>query len=409
MIEQIIFNVLAFTLFIFMFFKMIVRNDTAYLSLLIIEAIGIAINFVGLVFNIALGFEINVIIYLLSVVLPLIILGFEIKGFNYAEVLYVGLAKICLLFHDAVDAKTLLTQLVEKYPRSYIGHKLLAQSYEKQGAMRKAIEEYVKAIDINKKDYQSYYTIAFLLEDLKQLREARTMLEELLQIKPNYYEASDLLGKILYEQENFKEAVNVYKEALKYHPANYDIYYNLGMVYTRLNDFKNAKVCYEKAAEINSLLYTGYYSLAEIALIYGDLEEAECYFSKSKESEQVEAGSYYHLAKIALTKGEFEKATNYINLAIDLDITIAKIAQTDPIFLPIRKYIVIPDKEFEEEPKENTLEKREKETIEHLEETYELSCKLNYRKWDDYEKDAKFKEEELEIDWQNEQQKQKNE
>ena len=53
-------------------------------------------------------------------------------------------------------AKSILVKLVTKYPESYLGHKLLAECYEKEGGMRKAIDEYVTAVDINKKDYKSY-------------------------------------------------------------------------------------------------------------------------------------------------------------------------------------------------------------------------------------------------------------
>ena len=98
--------------------------------------------------------------------------------------------------------------LINKYPESYSGHKLLAQNYEKEGGMRKAIDEYVKAIDINKKDYDSYYKIAELLVNLEQKEEAIEMLNNLIHIKPDYYNASKLLGGLLCEQENFKD---VYK------------------------------------------------------------------------------------------------------------------------------------------------------------------------------------------------------
>ena len=44
-IERIIFNVLAFTLFIFMFAKMIGKNDTNYIPVIALQAMGIAISF----------------------------------------------------------------------------------------------------------------------------------------------------------------------------------------------------------------------------------------------------------------------------------------------------------------------------------------------------------------------------
>lgn len=53
MIEKILFNVIAFSLFINIFLlKLVKKNDTTYLYIIILEAIGIAINFISILFNI---------------------------------------------------------------------------------------------------------------------------------------------------------------------------------------------------------------------------------------------------------------------------------------------------------------------------------------------------------------------
>ena len=44
-VERIIFNVLAFTLFVFMFAKMISKNDTNYIAIIALQALGIAVSF----------------------------------------------------------------------------------------------------------------------------------------------------------------------------------------------------------------------------------------------------------------------------------------------------------------------------------------------------------------------------
>ena len=44
--EQLIFTVIAFTIFVYMFFRMIKNNDTSYVIILTLEAIGIALNFI---------------------------------------------------------------------------------------------------------------------------------------------------------------------------------------------------------------------------------------------------------------------------------------------------------------------------------------------------------------------------
>lgn len=273
-IEKIIFNLLAFTLFIIVFFKMIKKNDTAYIDILVLQFIGIAINFIELITDIKLPIIIKILLYILCVIIPGIVLILEKKNILFPELLNLIIAKYYLKQNNQEAAKKYMLKLIDKYPNSYLGHKMLAEIYEEEGKHTNAIDEYVRAIEINTKDYNSYYKISVLLQKLNNNDAAINMLNDLLKKKPDYLEASMLLGDILYDEERFKEATIVYTEALKYNPANYDIYYNLGMVYTRLNDFQKAKEYYQTAAEINSMLYNAKFNLAQISMIYGDLRRS---------------------------------------------------------------------------------------------------------------------------------------
>lgn len=295
--------------------------------------------------------------------------------------------------HDNKTAKSQLLTLIEKYPDSGIAHEMLGKIYEKEGGMRKAIDEYVKVIDIQKQNYEIYYKIAFLLEGLGKRQESVQMLNNLINKKPDYYEASELLGKMLCEEENFKEAINVYMNALKYNPNNYEIYYNMGIAYTRLNDFQNAKICYDKAAQINSFLYNGYYNLGMISLLYDDIDEAEKYFTQALEGKDVEPESYYQLARIFVIKGEKEKAINYLNLATQLDPNLAKKAMGDPVFIPIQRFIPqsINMQNYDRNIEMNPKEKKAKE---HLESTVYLVGKISKN---DLKKMHTFKENDIFI------------
>ena len=102
----------------------------------------------GILLGKYLGTFIRVITYILAVVLPLAIIILEKYGYNVSEIIYLTSARIFNLLKNSKKSKTLLLNLINKYPESYYGHKLLAQTYEKEGGMRKAIDEYVKAIDI---------------------------------------------------------------------------------------------------------------------------------------------------------------------------------------------------------------------------------------------------------------------
>ena len=55
MIEEIFFYMISIALFVIMFIKLMRKNDNLYLISIILQALGIAINFIGLIF----GFELN--------------------------------------------------------------------------------------------------------------------------------------------------------------------------------------------------------------------------------------------------------------------------------------------------------------------------------------------------------------
>ncbi len=382
-VEQLIFTVISLTIFVYMFFRMIRNNDTTYVAILVLEAIGIALNFIEVLFSIKLNLIFVILKYILSILIPITIIILEKKNITLFEIIYIQKAKLHLFFGDNKKAKQALIDLLAKNPNSYKAHKMLAEIYEQEGGMRKAIDEYVQAVDLNKKDYDSYYKVAELLHNLDKKDEASEMLFNLLKKKPEMYKATELLGEILLEKEMYKEAVNIYQDALKYNPGSYELNYNLGIAYTMLNDFQSAKTCYEKAAEINSLLYNAKYSLAEIALIYKDLEEAEKKFLESIEDEELSADSYYELAKIYLIKGDKDTALKYINTAIDANAKrIVEKVKKEPLFIPIMAKISIPfnleTETMEEEKPTKKLQKKEKIAKEHLERMSEITRNLSY-------------------------------
>lgn len=401
MIEKILFNLIAFSLFINIFLlKLIKKNDTTYLYIIILEAIGIAINFISILFNIWNSIFIKIVMYLLAVIIPILVIALEKKGINISESINILISKMYFILGNSKKSKDQLINLVEKCPNSYKGHKMLAEVYEKEGGIRKAVDEYIKVIEIKNDAYDIEYKVATLLTDLKRKDEATQVLNNILSRKPEYLEATNLLGEILCEQQKYKEAISVYAGALKYNPNNYDLYYNLGLVYTMLNDFQSAKECYDKAAEINHELYNGYYCLGKISLLYRDIEVAEEYFAKALMGE-LEADAYYELAKIYMIKNEKDKAITFVNKAIELDGKYVDIVKNEPVFLIIKQYINLPINVLEETKKDVKLNQKELMALEHLDETYELTKSLSVNEIKrNFAEKRKMKEFEKRIDEQ---------
>lgn len=379
--EKIIFSIIAFYLFVMMFFKMIKRNDTVYIAVLLIQALGIAINFFEIIFTIKFNIYIKILVYVVSIILPLFIIILESRGKIFAEQLKLFIIKILITTNNTKLAKKMLLELIEKYPNSYGAHKYLAMVYEKEGGMRKAIDEYVKAVDLNKKDYDSYYRISFLLNELGKKDDAKVMLQNLLDKKPDYLDATILLGDIYCDIGEYKEALNIYSSGLKYAPNDFDLLYSMGMAYTLLNDFQNAKICYEKAATINNLLFKAYYNIAQINFISNDLDEAEKYFTMALDDEELEADAYYHLGKIYMIRGDYDNAVKFVNLSIQLDKNYIKIATNEPLFIPVASKFDFPiiDDEDIEERKRNLTPKEEK-VRQHFEKTFKVVDMLSLTK-----------------------------
>ena len=60
LLEQLLFIFVSFAIFVYMFFRMIKKNDTSYVTILVVEAMGIALNFLEVLFDIADFLEIDV-------------------------------------------------------------------------------------------------------------------------------------------------------------------------------------------------------------------------------------------------------------------------------------------------------------------------------------------------------------
>ena len=380
MVERIVFFVLSLAFFLFLFFKMIKKNDTNYIYILAFEVIGIAISFISILLRVKLNIVLMLISYLISVILPLIVIIIEKTGISLTEAIYITLSKFYFKHGDEDKARKVLLSLVEKMPESYFAHKELAKIYELEENDKLALDEYIRVLNMKPGQMDICFKVANLFYKTGEKDEAVPLLTDLLKKKPDFLDASYLLGNIYYDKEMFKEAVSVYLNAMKYYPDDYDLCYNLGMVYTMLNDFKSAKEYYEKAAQINSLEYHAKYKLGQIALLYNELDEAEEYFEECLQDEELEEDAYFYLAYIAMLRGDENRAIVFLNTAVgdnpEMYDKIRKEIVFNVILAKIDKPKVIntENKPVKKKPK---ISEKELKTIKHLKDTYDLVRNLN--------------------------------
>ena len=368
MISIIIFSIISISIFIFTVIKLIKDNNSNYLFALIPEFLGIIINFICIFFSSEPGIILLIIMYTLSVVIPIILLILEKNEINLSELLGIIKANYYKEKNQHDLARKQLINNVNKFPNSFLSHQKLGEWYEKNGELEKAEDEYLKAIELKPKKYENYYKLALIYNKDKKKEQAIEVLRDLLKRRADYLDASIALGDILYETEMFKEAINVFQDALKYNPGEYKLYYYLGMSYTRINDFPNAKEYYKKAATINSTLNAAKLNLGQISLLFKDYDEAEKYFMECIENddEEIQAESYYYLSKIKLINNESTLAVQYANIALELEPKLIEKMEKDIYFASILGKLKTKESKYVK----TKLTKGEKSIINYLDQTY---------------------------------------
>ena len=92
--EQLIFTVIAFTIFVYMFFRMIKNNDTSYVIILTLEAIGIALNFIEVLFSVKLNTLFIILKYLFAILIPIVVIIIEKRDITLFELINISKAKM---------------------------------------------------------------------------------------------------------------------------------------------------------------------------------------------------------------------------------------------------------------------------------------------------------------------------
>ncbi len=82
-----------------------------------------------------------------------------------------------------------------------------------------------------------------------------------------------------------------------------------------------------------------------------------------------------------MLRGDHDNAVNFVNLAIELDHNYIKIANQEPIFIPVKSKFNMPIMDEEDiKPRKTKHTKKELKAREHLDNTYNIVGKLNIHK-----------------------------
>lgn len=150
-----------------------------------------------------------------------------------------------------------------------------ALTYERQGNLEKAEEEYIAALETNPL--------------------SPTILNN--------------LGYAQYRLKKYDEALSNFRKAINSDRTYARAYNNAGLVLEARQEYDGAERFFKQAIAINPELYTTYINLSNLYLIQGDLEKAELGFKKSIEIAPDSAHAFFRLGSLYGRQKRFAEAT----------------------------------------------------------------------------------------------------
>ena len=349
MIELIIVLIIVLILFVFILLEFIKKRTKKNLIILIFDIIFILAYLIHYLVHKEHSNILRVFVSIFSLILPIINLIIDKLEYSYKEAFTLLLVEILLFLGNNRLAKKIIYNFLKTKPHSFPLHKKLGDIFKKEGGLRKALNEYIIAINL-KQDLPMYLEVTNMFYELGNIEEARDGLIYILNKEPDFLEGHMFLSEIYLELEKYKEAVNSLNNALKClkDKGSFDIYFKLGEIYAKLNDFKSSKESFQKAYDINPKDVLLFY-IAQIDLIENEEEKAIENLKEILENRILKPYVLYELAKIAVYREESSKAVSYINEAIKLEESLKDRALNDYIFSNIKNEFVLSVKLDEEE------------------------------------------------------------
>lgn len=227
-----------------------------------------------------------------------------------------ALALLTLQMNKPKQAAEYFTQLLEDKKRVMESQYYLAQSYELQNELGKALKAYEKVQD-NQYSFEAELRVAFILAKQGHLKEARSLLQN---ISPDSLEKELRVylteGEMLNAVKQYEEALNLYTEALQQLTDNNRLLYaraltaeKLGQIDLAVKDLESiVKREPENAQALNALGYT-------LVDKTKQLERGLNYIKKALKLEPEDAAIHDSMGWAYYRLGQYDEALKYLKKA----------------------------------------------------------------------------------------------
>lgn len=185
----------------------------------------------------------------------------------------------------------------------------------------KALEQFLKALEIYPDDPILHYDLALTYDMKGDLDKAEYHLKKAIKLKPDYSNAYNYLGFVYFRQGRVNEAIEAYNKALDnlLYLNPQDAHLNLGVAYLSLKQYQKAKVHLEEAIRLAPDFAAAYHSLGKVYEGLRQYDKAITSYEKAVEYNPNYTEAYLSLGKLLYRSGERQKAIKAFDKVIRLD------------------------------------------------------------------------------------------
>ena len=161
--------------------------------------------------------------------------------------------------------------LLAKDNNNPILYNLLGNIYFKKKLLKKSIENFVKAIDIDNEYAEVYFNIGNILHKSGNFKKAQDYLINANKYKLNYTQALYILGENYFYQGMYKEALTNFNNILNFQPYHQDSFFRVLQILSFYDEYKKLD---NKSKDLNNAnLKIGTNIYDNVNLKFGDPEK----------------------------------------------------------------------------------------------------------------------------------------
>lgn len=208
-------------------------------------------------------------------------------------------------FNGAKNSYTALIRYDKKNADPYF---LRGCLYANEDEIKRAVQDYQKAVAINPADYDLYIQIYENLNELGYEKQAKTFLDRGLKVEGTKKENAIGRGRIEYILKNYKAAKSEFQKGMDQGSSEAGLY--LAEVYVTEGETKKAKTLVKKYTKANAMTSESYNTLGNIQMDCGDYQGALSSFEKGLKQKSVTNKKELMKNEIAALEhtGAFKKA-----------------------------------------------------------------------------------------------------